>query len=84
MYVYRENIIITIIGAFVGLFLGVGLHTFIMKTIAVDGVMFGTDIKPVSFVFAFLLTMTFSVFVNVVMNGKLKKIAMVTSLKSVE
>jgi len=79
MYVYRENIIITIIGAFVGLFLGVGLHTFIMKTIAVDGVMFGTDIKPVSFVFAFLLTMTFSVFVNVVMNGKLKKIAMVTS-----
>ena len=84
MYVYRENIIITVIGAFAGLFLGVGLHRFIMYNISVDGVMFGTDINLSSYFLAFGLTLFFSVFVNLVMNGKLKKIAMVESLKSVE
>ena len=84
MYVYRENIIITVIGAFAGLFLGVGLHRFIMYNISVDGVMFGTDINLSSYFLALGLTLFFSVFVNLVMNGKLKKIAMVESLKSVE
>ena len=55
-----------------------------MYNISVDGVMFGTDINLSSYFLAFGLTLFFSVFVNLVMNGKLKKIAMVESLKSVE
>lgn len=83
-YVFRENIIISIIGAFVGLILGVILHGFIMKTVEMDTIMFGNQINFISFVYAFALTIIFSTFVNAIMYFKLKKIPMVESLKSVE
>ena len=83
-YVYRENVLLTIIGALVGLALGVGLHGFIMDVVELDNIMFGRAIYATSFLFAFLLTMLFSVFVNLVMYRKLKNIPMVESLKSIE
>lgn len=83
-YVYRENIAITVIGAVAGLILGIILHGFIMKVIEMDSVMFGNAIEPMSYGKAFLLTMIFSVLVNLFMYGKIKKIPMVESLKSVE
>ena len=46
--------------------------------------MFGRNIDFTSFVYGFVITMGFSVFVNLVMYFKLKKIDMVESLKSVE
>ena len=60
------------------------LHRYIIMTIEVDAVMFGRNIDPPSFLYAFLLTVAFSLFVNGVMYFKLKKINMVESLKSVE
>ena len=81
---YRENVLLTIIGALVGLALGVGLHGFIMDVVELDNIMFGRAIYATSFLFAFLLTMLFSVFVNLVMYRKLKNIPMVESLKSIE
>jgi len=83
-YVYRENIIITIFGALVGLGLGVVLHRFIMKTVEMDAVMFGNEIKLSSFVIAFVMTLVFSLLVNLAMYKKLINIQMVESLKSVE
>lgn len=83
-YVYRENLVITMIGAIGGLGLGVALHAFIMKVIEMDSVMFGNAIKPISFFIAFLLTILFSILVNFFMYGKLRRIPMVESLKSVE
>lgn len=83
-YVYRENIVISVIGAAVGLGLGVVLHHFIMVTLEFDDMMYGNVIRPVSFLISFMLTMLFSVLVNIFMQGKLKKIKMVESLKSVE
>lgn len=83
-YVYRENVAISVIGSAVGLALGVLLHRYIMKTVEMDNVMFGNAVEPISFVYAFVLTMVFSLIVNLVMYGKLKKIPMVESLKSVE
>ena len=84
MYVYRENIIITIIGAAAGLLLGLVLHSYIMKTVEMDNVMFGNDVEMISLVLAFILTVAFSLVVNLVMYRRLKKIPMVESLKSVE
>lgn len=84
MYVYRENIIISIIGALAGLGLGVILHGFIMKTVEMDNIMFGNVINLSSYIYAFLFTMLFSLIVNAVMYAKLKNIPMVESLKSVE
>lgn len=83
-YVYRENILISLIGAVAGLGLGVLLHRYIMKTCELDNMMFGNHMDLSSYMIALALTMLFSVLVNVFMYGKLKKIPMVESLKSVE
>ena len=83
-YVYRENILLTIIGAFVGCGLGWLLHRYVIVTVEVEEVMFGRQIDFSSFVYSFLFTVGFSLIVNFVMYFKLKKIDMVESLKSVE
>lgn len=83
-YVYRENILLTLIGIAAGAGLGVILHRFTITTVEVDACMFGRNIKPVSFLISAAFTAGFSLFVNVVMHFKLKKIDMVESLKSVE
>ena len=83
-YVYRENIILTLIGSIVGLGLGVFLHKFIMTTVELENVMFGRNINFISYIYSILLTLGFGIAVNLVMYFRLKKIPMVESLKSVE
>lgn len=83
-YVYRENIVLTILGSVFGMVLGWILHRFVIVTVEIESVMFGRNIDVSSFVFAFLLTAAFSLLVNGAMYFKLKKIDMVESLKSVE
>ena len=83
-YVYRENIILTLIGGVFGLLLGVALHSYIMTTIELDGVMFGTNINISSFLISYGITILFSLLINLIMYPSLKKIPMVESLKSVE
>ena len=63
---------------------GILLHRYVITTVEVDAVMFGRNIKPISFVYSGIITFGFSMFVNMVMHFKLKKINMVESLKSVE
>lgn len=84
MYVYRENILLTLFGAFFGIVLGKILHRFIIVTVEVETVMFGRNIDLSSFIYGFALTFLFSLLVNGAMYFKLKKIDMVESLKSVE
>ena len=83
-YVYRENILLTIIGSVVGMVLGNLLHRYIILTVEVEEAMFGRQIHWQSYLYSFLFTVAFSLFVNWVMFYKLKKIDMVESLKSVE
>ena len=83
-YVYRENVILTLIGVLAGAVFGIFLHRYIIRTVEVDAVMFGRNINPVSFLYCGLLTIGFSMIVNLFMHQKLKKIDMVESLKSVE
>ncbi|MDE6475482.1 MAG: ABC transporter permease [Erysipelotrichaceae bacterium] len=83
-YVSRENIILALIGAIVGLGLGVILHHFIITVAELDTVMFGRSIAPLSYLFSIIITMLFAIFVNIIVFKKLKKIPMVESLKSVE
>ena len=84
MYVYRENILLTFLGALFGIVLGKILHRFIIVTVEIESVMFGRNIDLSSFVYAFLLTLLFSLLVNVAMYFKLMNIDMVVLLKSVE
>ena len=83
-YVFRENVLLTIIGVIAGAAFGILLHRYVITTVEVDAVMFGRNIKPLSFLYSALFTCGFSAFVNMVMHFKLKKIDMVESLKSVE
>ena len=83
-YVFRENILLTIIGVLCGGGFGIFLHRYVITTVEVDAVMFGRNIKPMSFVISGLITCGFSLFVNITMHFKLKKVDMVESLKSVE
>ena len=83
-YVFRENILLSFIGILAGAVFGILLHRYVITTVEVDAVMFGRNIKPISFVYSGLITFGFSMFVNMVMHFKLKKIDMVESLKSVE
>lgn len=83
-YVNRESILLTMIGAAVGLIVGIFLHNLIMNLAEMDDIMFGRTIKPISFVISFALTMVFAIIINLVMQRKLKQIQMVESLKAVE
>lgn len=83
-YIYRENIILTLLGMLAGLGGGVLLHRFVIITAEVDMVMFSRNILPLSFVYAGTLTILFALVVNLVMYRKLQQVSMVESLKSVE
>ncbi|MDY5008777.1 FtsX-like permease family protein [Candidatus Allofournierella merdipullorum] len=83
-YIYRETSVLTLIGTVCGLVFGIALHTFVIRTAEVDMVMFGRSIYPMSFVWSALLTIAFSLLVNLVMYRKLKNISMVESMKAPE
>ena len=83
-YVYRENILLTLIGTIVGAGLGKILHLFIIETVEVPAAMFGRTINLPSYIYSFIFTILFSMIVNGVMYFKLRKIDMVESLKSIE
>lgn len=83
-YVFRENLVLTGMGAVVGLGLGKWLHSFVMYEINIDMISFKTIIALPSYVWSLLLTFIFAMLVNGVMYFKLEKINMAESLKSIE
>lgn len=83
-YVFRENNALSVVGSCAGLLMGTLLHQFVVETCEVDIVMFVRQIAPLSFVYSALLTMSFSLIVNLFMRKKVREIDMVESLKSAE
>lgn len=83
-YVFRENIVLTLIGAVVGVGFGLLLHRFVILTAEIDLMMFGREIKFMSYLYSICLTFLFSLLVNLFMHFKLRKLDMVESMKSVE
>lgn len=84
MYIFRENLVLTFIGAICGLLGGRLLTSFVVQTAEIDIVMFGRSVSGWSYLFAILLTFAFSVIATFIMKPKLDKISMTESLKSVE
>lgn len=83
-YVCRETYLLSLIGTAVGLVLGVFLCRFVVYTAEMESVMFGRTIYPKSFVFAAVITVVFTVAVNLALTPRLKKVDMVESMKSVD
>lgn len=83
-YVFRENVVLTVIGSMLGIVFGLILHRFVILTAEIDLMMFGRNIKVASFLYSVLLTFLFSFLVNLFMHFKLRKLDMVESMKSVE
>ena len=83
-YVYRENLFLTVFGILVGLVMGKFLHQWLILTVEIDRLMFGRTVRPISYLYAVLLTACFSVLVNLAAHRRLKRIDMVESLKTVE
>ena len=84
MYVYRENIILTLIGIVAGLFIGKLLHQFTILTVEVDLMMFGRNITMSSYIICSVIAFCFSLIINLIMYRHFKHIDMIESLKSVE
>ena len=83
-YIFREIMLLALMGDVTGMLLGIWLERFVITTAEVDYVMFGRSIHPLSFVYAFALTLVFSALVMLVMRRKLDRVDMVESLKSVD
>ena len=83
-YVTRETVLLTIIGIMFGLMGGYFLNYFILGTCEINMLRFAKVINPLSFVYSILITVIFTIIVNVITYFALKKIDMISSLKSVE
>lgn len=83
-YIFRETAILTIIGIIAGLLLGELFHSFIINTIESTSYMFGREVKLLSFALSAIITVIFSLIVNIFMSKKLKNIQMVDSMKAID
>lgn len=83
-YISRETVILTVIGIALGLVAGYFLNYYIIRTCEINMLRFAKVINPLSYLYAILITVAFTLIVNVITYFALKKIDMISSLKSVE
>lgn len=83
-YVFRENFILCLFGFVFGIPMGIFLHRFVISQIKMDIVAYKILILPKSYIYSLLLVMLFSLLVDLLMRGKIRRIDMTESLKSIE
>lgn len=81
-YIFRETDALSFIGSAAGLFAGIWLHSFVVRTVEVDQVMFGRSIYPLSFVFALAISLLFTFIVDLIMRKQIRSVDMVEAMKS--
>ena len=84
MYVFRETVILTLLGTAAGMVLGRYLIDFVVRTAEIDMVMFGRTVHTESYILSAVITLIFAVIVMLFMHRRLKNVNMVEALKSVE
>ena len=83
-YVYRENVVLTIVGIALGCIMGKYLHSWMIRSVEIDVMMFGREVTAGCYLLSAGLTVIFSVIVNIIAHRQMKGIDMVESLKSAE
>lgn len=81
-YIFRETNILSFLGALAGLILGIWLHSVVVKTIEVNHIMFGRDIKPLSYLIALAISVIFTLLVDLIMKRPINKTDMVEAMKA--
>ena len=83
-YVFRENMVLSMMGIILGIPLGKLLHRFVMLQIKIDMVSFEINIRPQSYLYSVIAVLGFTLCVDIIMRQKINKINMAESLKSIE
>lgn len=83
-YIHRETVILSLIGALVGIALGFVMENFVILSAEIDYVMFGRNIYAPSIIYSILITLGFTIIVTIFTRKKINNISMVESLKSIE
>lgn len=83
-YIFRENIILSLIGASIGMFFGYFLHRFVVLTVEMDNMLFIRTMPLYIYLIAFGMTVGFTIIINLAMRHILDQVDMVESLKSIE
>ena len=83
-YVFRENLVLTLLGSLAGIPMGIWLHSFVIRELSFDMASFHVTILPMSFLYSIAMTFVFAFVVDLFMRPRLEKISMVESLKAIE
>ena len=83
-YIFRENIILSLIGASIGMFFGYFLHRFVVLTVEMESMLFIRTMPLYIYLIAFGMTVGFTIIINLAMRHILDQVNMVESLKSIE
>ncbi len=84
LYVLRENLLLTVIGAAVGVPMGLALNAYVMAQVKIDLIHFTPRVLPMSYVYSIALTFLFSLLVDGIMFLRLKRINPAEALKAAE
>lgn len=84
LYIYRENIILTVLGSLTGIAVGILLNNYVINTAETNVMMFMRHIDPIYFLYSVLITISFSIIVNLAMYREFGNIDMIESLKNAE
>lgn len=83
-YITKENIILTCIGIILGLIFGTYLSHYIISTCEPDSLLFVRHVTLFSYIISSVITVIFTIIVNIITHYSLLKIDMIESLKNVE
>lgn len=84
MYIYRETILLSILGILVGFFVGDIFYDYILAVVPPDEVMFNPALGLKAFLVPMILICLITFILGNVMNHKLKYLDMLSALKSVD
>ena len=84
LYIYRETIVLSLIGIAFGLLAGRYLHQFIMEMIGSDNVMFGTTVAGTVYLIPVFFILLILLILGWLINRRLKNLDMLEALKSVD
>lgn len=83
-YIFRETNLLSFSGSFIGLFAGIFLHAFVVRTVEIEQVMFGRTIYFPSFLYAAGIAVLFTLLVDLIMKRPIRRVDMVEAMKANE